>query len=83
MRDQLLSSGVPVMIAGVCFIVLAYLARVRRERFLIYWTAAWALLVVRLGWTVMWGTPWPVLWPPPRCPPPTSSTWAWKAQPTS
>ena len=63
MRDQFLSSGVPVMIAGVCFIVLAYLARVRRERFLIYWTAAWALLVVRLGWTVMWGTPWPVLWP--------------------
>lgn len=63
MRDQLLSSGVPVMIAGVCFIVLAYLARVRRERFLIFWTAAWALLVVRLGWTVAWGSPWPVLWP--------------------
>lgn len=63
MRDQLLSSGVPVMIAGVCFVVLAYLARVRRERFLIYWTAAWALLVVRLGWTAAWGSPWPVLWP--------------------
>jgi hypothetical protein len=63
MRDQLLSSGVPVMIAGVCFIVLAYLARVRRERFLIYWTAAWALLVVRLGWTTAWGSPWPALWP--------------------
>lgn len=63
MRDQLLSSGVPVMIAGVCFLVLAYLARVRRERFLIYWTAAWALLVVRLSWTVAWGSPWPVLWP--------------------
>lgn len=63
MRDQLLSSGVPVMIAGVCFIVLAYLARVRRERFLIYWTAAWALLVVRLGWTMAWGAPWPMLWP--------------------
>jgi hypothetical protein len=63
MRDQLLSSGVPVMIAGVCLFVLAYLARVRRERFLIYWTAAWALLVARLAWTVAWGTPWPVLWP--------------------
>ena len=63
MRTQLLSSGVPVMIAGVCFIVLAYLARVRRERFLVYWTAAWALLVVRLGWTAAWGSPWPVLWP--------------------
>ncbi len=63
MRDQLLSSGVPLMIAGVCFIVLAYLARVRRERFLGYWTAAWALLVVRLAWTAAWGSPWPVLWP--------------------
>ena len=63
MRDQLLSSGVPVMIAGVCFLVLAYLARVRRERFLLYWTVAWALLVVRLAWTMAWGTPWPVLWP--------------------
>jgi hypothetical protein len=63
MRDQLLSSGVPVMIAGVCFIVLAYLARVRRERFLLYWTGAWALLVLRLGWTMAWGSPWPVLWP--------------------
>lgn len=63
MRDQFLSSGVPVMIAGVCLIVLAYLARVRRERFLGYWTAAWALLVVRLAWTAAWGSPWPVLWP--------------------
>jgi hypothetical protein len=63
MRDQLLSSGVPVMIAGVCFIGLAYLARVRRERFLVYWTAGWALLVVRLGWTIAWGSPWPALWP--------------------
>lgn len=63
MRIQLLSSGVPVMIAGVCFIVLAYLARVRRERFLLYWTVAWALLVVRLAWTAAWGSPWPVLWP--------------------
>lgn len=63
MRDQLLSSGVPVMIAGVCFTVLAYLARVRRERFLVHWTAAWALLVVRLVWTMAWGTPWPTLWP--------------------
>ncbi|HET9683009.1 MAG TPA: hypothetical protein VFP15_02840, partial [Gemmatimonadaceae bacterium] len=63
MRTQLLSSGVPVMIAGVCFIVLAYLARVRRERFLLYWTAAWALLVVRLVWTAAWGSPWPLLWP--------------------
>jgi hypothetical protein len=63
MRDQLLSSGVPVMIAGVCFIVLAYLARVRQERFLGYWTAAWALLVVRLAWTMGWGVPWPMLWP--------------------
>jgi len=63
MRDQLLSSGVPVMIAGVCLIVLGYLARVRRERFLIYWTAAWALLVARLAWTMAWGTPWPVRWP--------------------
>jgi hypothetical protein len=63
MRDQFLSSGVPVMIAGICFIVLAYLARVRRERFLIYWTVAWALLVVRLAWTAAWGTPWPILWP--------------------
>jgi hypothetical protein len=63
MRVQLLSSGVPVMIAGVCFLVLAYLARVRRERFLVYWTVGWALLVVRLLWTVAWGTPWPVLWP--------------------
>ncbi len=63
MRFQLLSSGVPVMIAGVCFIVLAYLARVRRERFLMYWTAAWALLVLRLVWTAAWGSPWPMLWP--------------------
>jgi hypothetical protein len=63
MRDQLLSSGVPVMIAGVCLFVLAYLARVRRERFLVYWTAAWALLVARLAWTMAWGTPWPVRWP--------------------
>ena len=51
------------MIAGVCFIVLAYLARVRRERFLMYWTAAWALLVLRLVWTAAWGSPWPILWP--------------------
>ncbi len=63
MRIQLLSSGVPVMIAGVCFIVLAYLARVRRERFLVYWAVAWALLVVRLAWTAAWGSPWPMLWP--------------------
>jgi hypothetical protein len=63
MRVQLLSSGVPVMIAGVCFLVLAYLAHVRRERFLVYWTLAWALLVVRLLWTVAWGSPWPMLWP--------------------
>lgn len=63
MRTQLLSSGVPVMIAGVCLIVLAYLARIRRERFLMYWTAAWALLEVRLVWTAAWGSPWPVLWP--------------------
>jgi len=63
MRFQLLSSGVPVMIAGVCLIVLAYLARVRRERFLMYWTAAWALLVLRLVWTAAWGSPWPMLWP--------------------
>ncbi len=63
MRVQLLGSGVPVMIAGVCFIVLAYLARVRRERFLVYWTVGWALLVVRLAWTAAWGSPWPVLWP--------------------
>jgi hypothetical protein len=63
MRDQLLSSGVTVMIAGVCLVVLAYLARVRRERFLVYWAVAWGLLLARLVWTMIWGSPWPLLWP--------------------
>ena len=63
MRDQLLTSGVPVMIAAVCFFVLAYLARLRRERFLLFWAGAWALLVLRLVWSALWGSPWPALWP--------------------
>jgi hypothetical protein len=62
LRDQLLRSGVPLMIAAVCFLVLAYLARVRGERFLRYWTYAWAFLVLRQIWNIVWGSPFPSLW---------------------
>lgn len=50
------------MIGAVCFCVLAYLAMVRRERFLRFWTGAWALLVARFVWTGIWGSPWPYPW---------------------
>jgi hypothetical protein len=59
MRDQILSSGTPIMIAGVSFGVLAYLAIHRRERFLVYWTVAWAALLWRFVWNTIWGSPFP------------------------
>lgn len=50
------------MIAAVCFCVLAYLAGVRRERFLRYWTWAWAFLVLRQICNIVWGSPFPSPW---------------------
>jgi hypothetical protein len=58
-RNELLTSGVPVMIAAVCLGVFAYLTAVRRERFLAFLTAAWSLLVVRLVLTAIVSVPWP------------------------
>ena len=46
----------------VCLFVLAYLASVRRDRFLLYWTGAWALLVLRFIWGGIWPSPWPHPW---------------------
>lgn len=57
MRDELFLSGQPLMIAGVCFLTLAYLASVRRERFLVYWTIAWAVLIARFTLNMFWAWP--------------------------
>ncbi len=61
-RDGLFRSGVPTMIAGICFLALAYVGVVRRERLAVYWAAAWALLVARYVWSSMWGLPYPSPW---------------------
>ncbi len=61
MREQLFLSGQPLMIAGVCFLTLAYLASVRRERFLMYWTVAWAVLITRFTLNVTWSEGFPSL----------------------
>ncbi|HET8769718.1 MAG TPA: hypothetical protein VFM71_01925 [Gemmatimonadaceae bacterium] len=57
MRDELFLSGQPLMIAGVCFLALGYLASVRRERFLVYWTVAWAVLIARFALNMFWNWP--------------------------
>jgi hypothetical protein len=56
-RSDFLSSGQTVVTASVCLMVLAYLAWFRRERFLVYWAAAWAVLVTRQCWSIFIGTP--------------------------
>ena len=50
MRSLVLGSGVPLMMASVCFFTLGYLAWLRRERFLIWWLIAWGFLLTRLSW---------------------------------
>ncbi|WP_310569481.1 hypothetical protein [Gemmatimonas sp.] len=50
------------MIAGICFLALAYVGVVRRERLAVYWAAAWALLVARYVWSSVWGLPYPSPW---------------------
>lgn len=50
MRSLVLGSGVPLMMASVCFITISYLAWLRRERFLIWWLFAWGFLLTRLSW---------------------------------
>ncbi|QJR38029.1 hypothetical protein [Gemmatimonas groenlandica] len=61
-RDGLFRSGVPTMIAGICFLALAYVGMVRRERLAVYWASAWALLVARYVWSSVWGIPYPTPW---------------------
>ncbi len=61
-RDGLFRSGVPTMIAGICFLALAYVGVVRRERLAVYWASAWALLVARYVWSSVWGIPYPSPW---------------------
>ena len=62
MRDAILRSPFPVLVAVICFVMIAYLARLRRDRFLAYWASAWALLVARYVWNLVWGSPWPMPW---------------------
>lgn len=50
MRSLVLGSGVPLMMASVCFLTLGYLAWLRRERFLLWWLVAWGFLLTRLSW---------------------------------
>lgn len=61
-RDAILRSPFPVLVAIICFVMIAYLARLRRDRFLAYWASAWALLVTRYVWNLIWGSPWPMPW---------------------
>jgi len=62
MRESVFQSGIPLLTASICFLALAYLTHVRRERFLAYWTVAWAMICARYIWNMVWGPVWPTLW---------------------
>jgi len=61
MREQVLTGAIPIGIATMAFVIFAYLATLRRERFLLYWTAGWGFHTLRFLGYVLWGVRPPVV----------------------
>ena len=53
LQDSLFQGGLPMIFAAVTCLALGYLASVRRDLFVTYWTAAWALLMLRYTWNLI------------------------------
>lgn len=57
MTSDILQSYFPVTITAICLGVLSYLGFHRRERFVLYWAAAWAFACTRFTLYALLGTP--------------------------